>query len=534
MVAAAFLGTALVGLASLSTGALAAPSEAVPVVSGPSNIGEGATLPEILSAGDRARYHAIFALQRAGNWAAADREMREVKNPILMGAVLRQRFLAPGYHSRYGELAEWLTHYAAEPQADEIYALAERRKPRGDRPTPPRAPELGQFTFGGTSAHGGTAPGTEPAAATRPDHPPGTIRPLEWRLGLAAWLKHDYPVAAKHFAALARSSDASVWDVTAGAFWAARAYARSRDPGPVDDMLVLAANYPRTFYGLLAARQLGQDVSFSWDIDPSRYDDFAKLARIPGVERAIALYEVGEPALAGQEVEWLYEHANPGLAKLLLALAGHIDVPAAAIRMGEDWRLAHGEAIDSALYPVPPWRPSGGFTIDRALLYAFMRQESAFDAKAESHAGAKGLMQLMPATASLIAGDHSPRDDRHAQLFTPEYNIDLGQRYLQRLLACDAVHGNLLLLAAAYNAGPGTIRRWQKTAGATKDPLLFVETLPSAETRIFVERVMAGFWLYQERLGQDPQTLDVLAGGKWPYYVAEDETTVVAADYAGN
>lgn len=520
-----FFSTALVGLASLSTRAHAAPSEAVPVVSGTSSFGEGAILPEILSAGDRARYHAIFADQREGRFQAADREIKALHNRLLQGVVLRQRYLSRDYRSRYDELASWLAHYGTEPDADEIYRLAERRKPRGARVPHPSVPDLDSYGVGQSAGEAEVQP-------ARSQHPPGSTRPLAWRQGLQDWIRHDYAAAATHFAELARAKNASVWDVTAGAFWAARAYARSRDPGQVDNMLALAARYPRTFYGLLAVRQLGEDVSFSWDIDPSRYDDFINLARIPGVARAIALYEAGEPGLAGDEVEWLYEHANPGLAKLLLALAGHINVPAAAIRMGEQWRLAHGQAIDAALYPVPPWHPEGGFTIDRALVYAFMRQESAFDAKAESAAGAKGLMQLMPKTARLISGEPRALGHDRARLFKPEYNIGLGQRYLHHLLATPAVHGNLILLAAAYNAGPGALQRWQK-AMPTNDPLLFIETLPSAETRTFVQRVMAGFWLYQERLGQDPQTLDVLAGGKWPYYVAEDDTTVVAADYAG-
>jgi soluble lytic murein transglycosylase-like protein len=108
----------------------------------------------------------------------------------------------------------------------------------------------------------------------------------------------------------------------------------------------------------------------------------------------------------------------------------------------------------------------------------------------------------------------------------------LGQKYLAHLLDDDSVRGNLFMLAAAYNAGPGTLRRWLKTVKFDDDPLLFIESIPSGETRIFIERVVANFWIYRERLGQDSPSLDAVAVGLWPYYVALDGATMTVARHA--
>src|SRR3546814_6213950 len=113
-------------------------------------------------------------------------------------------------------------------------------------------------------------------------------------------------------------------------------------------------------------------------------------------------------------------------------------------------------------------------------------------------------MQLRPNTAGAVAGDRSLRSKRSRhKLFAPEYNIDLGQRYLQTLLKMPMVNGNLMYLAAAYNAGPGNLQKWLRAnPDISADPLLFIETIPLSETRIFVERVLNNYWIYRIRIGQ--------------------------------
>ncbi len=179
--------------------------------------------------------------------------------------------------------------------------------------------------------------------------------------------------------------------------------------------------------------------------------------------------------------------------------------------------------IDAALYPIPKWEPEGGFEIDRALVFAFMRQESSFNPNAKSPDGARGLLQLMPQTASYISQGQSFRGKTRNQLFDPSLNLALGQKYLSYLLNHNYVEGDLFKLATAYNGGPGNLGKWERKITYNDDPLLFIESLPSRETRLFIERVLTNLWIYRARLDQYSPSLDTLAAGQWPRYEAQDQ-----------
>jgi soluble lytic murein transglycosylase-like protein len=154
-----------------------------------------------------------------------------------------------------------------------------------------------------------------------------------------------------------------------------------------------------------------------------------------------------------------------------------------------------------------------------------MRQESGFNPNAMSQAGAVGLMQLMPQTATLVSGEKKPN------LRDPRVSIAIGQEYIADLLKMDSVGNNLFMLAAAYNAGPGNLQKWKSSSRyADDDPLLFIESLPSRETRLFIERVMANYWIYQNRLGQSTATLDAVASGASPIYDRQDEQVTAASN----
>ncbi len=178
---------------------------------------------------------------------------------------------------------------------------------------------------------------------------------------------------------------------------------------------------------------------------------------------------------------------------------------------------------------MPQWEPIGGFTVDRALLYALMRQESQFAPTARSRVGASGLMQLMPATARSMAeltgatlGKRNSKTER-AALRDPEYNLMLAQEYVQVLLGDQHIENNLVLFAASYNQGPGATARWDAAHPEYRDdPLLFIESLPSKEARTFTLRVLTNYWVYRQRLGQPMPDLDALADGKWPTYTPFD------------
>jgi soluble lytic murein transglycosylase-like protein len=225
---------------------------------------------------------------------------------------------------------------------------------------------------------------------------------------------------------------------------------------------------------------------------------------------------------------------EPGTAGAILAVAEAAELPALSLRLAK--RLVDGDydgwderRLGGALYPVPPWEPAKGFTIDRALIYAVMRQESHFKMYARSRIGARGLMQLLPSTAASVAKGRRFRGRERARLYDPALNIQLGQRYLARLLKTSSVGGDLFRLATAYNGGPGNLRSWTRLSKA-EDPLLFIESLPIRESRMYVERVLTNLWIYRARLGQPAPSLGAVAADSWPAYQALDGKEYLEVD----
>ena len=213
--------------------------------------------------------------------------------------------------------------------------------------------------------------------------------------------------------------------------------------------------------------------------------------------------------------------ADPQVVEAVLGVAKKAALPALSLRVGNaNWDQRHKIAgFEGAMYPIPPWQPTGGFTVDRALVYAFMRQESAFNPKARSVVGAMGLMQLMPSTARLVATRYIP-DQGGGNPYDPATNMALGQAYIAQLLS--GADDNLVRTTAGYNGGPGNVMKWDGTLNAAQDPLLYIASIPLNETRDFVQRVLANYWLYQVRLGQPTPSLDQIAAHDWPRYTSQD------------
>ena len=347
-----------------------------------------------------------------------------------------------------------------------------------------------------------------------------------WTAGLAAWRLGRYAVAADHFEAVARVEDTSQWLTSAGAFWAARAHLVGGRPRRVNALLRDAAAYPRTFYGLLARRMLGLSTAFKWRPPPLEEAAMRALEAAPAGLRAVALLQVDENERAERELKTLALGAGTELGRGILALAALGGMPALAVRLDE--RLyPSGGGFDGAAYPLPVWTPRNGFRVDRALIYAVIRQESRFNPRARSYAGARGLMQLMPGTASFVARSRKYRRGQGPKaLYEPGLNLELGQKYMELLLAESDINGDLFMLTTAWNGGPGNLRKWRRTVDHLGDSLFFIESLPSRETRIFIERVLTNLWIYRDRLGQPSPSLDALAAGRWPVYAALDKAPV--------
>jgi soluble lytic murein transglycosylase len=336
--------------------------------------------------------------------------------------------------------------------------------------------------------------------------------------GLAAWQLGNNMAAVEHFSALAESGTASDRERVLGAFWAARAHLVARSPDRVGRYLRIAAAQPRTFYGQLALRLLGDGVPLDWEAPVLLPSDYARLKDSAYVQRAVALSQIGRLYWAERELRTAFVAGPNYTREAMLALAVRLGLPSAELRLSRAILASDGYAYDRALFPVPPWKPEGGFKIDRAILFALMRQESGFNSRAKSGAGARGLMQLMPRTASFMARDRSLHGRNKKKLFAPEYNVHLGQKYVIHLMNAHDFLDNLIMVIAAYNGGPGNLRKWQRRIKETHDPLMFIERLPSRENREFVRRVFTNIWIYRARLNQAAPTLDAMARGHWPIY----------------
>lgn len=176
-----------------------------------------------------------------------------------------------------------------------------------------------------------------------------------------------------------------------------------------------------------------------------------------------------------------------------------------------------------ALFPIPNWKMEQETNVDPSLIYAMVRQESQFNPAAKSARGARGLMQLMPRTAAFIGRNKSLRRGiGKKQLFDPGKNVTLGKRYIQHLLSLRDIHGDLFKMLAAYNGGPGKLRKWSKKINYQNDPLFFIESIPSRETRDFVENVLLNLWMYRLKRNEPTPSLDQVASGYWPRYKSVD------------
>ncbi len=346
-----------------------------------------------------------------------------------------------------------------------------------------------------------------------------------WIHGLSAWRLGQKKQSATSFESAASSVYATGWMKSAAAYWAARAHQEAGHKRKAGQWLERAAEYPKTFYGLIAIAALDRTADLQWNAPRLSRDDERAILDSGAGQRAEKLLAAGEVTLAEEEIRTLYISGNTERKKVLLAYAYDRRLPSLSLR------LAHSVFDDeqnAALYPVMPWAPNQGYRIDRALIHAIARQESRFNASAENKgSGATGLMQLMPRTAGHVAGNDMFMDAAgRALLKHPEVSLDLGQRYVEELLNNGMVGQDLLSLAIAYNAGPGRLAKWKAERSDINDPLLFIETIPFAETRTYVERVLANYWIYRMKFDQPNDSLIAVTQGKWARYAAYDKGAV--------
>jgi soluble lytic murein transglycosylase len=336
---------------------------------------------------------------------------------------------------------------------------------------------------------------------------------LDWWAGLAAYRMGKFDVAAGRFETLLQSPNIPNWVRGSAAFWAARAYMQNGSPTRVVTLLHYAAQQQPTFYGMLAQKLLGEQSASHFADPVADAASTAALMQDPAAHRAVALWQVGQGEFVHDEMTRALSNLDLRNGQTYAAAARQMSFADLELRASE--MLAARGTYLSGLFPVPDYKPADGYRLDQSLLLAFTRTESKFQPAALSPMGARGLMQLMPATAAQMAGGQPTQ----SQLCDPSYNMYLGQKYLEQLLGMAG--GGVLQLAASYNAGPGNVMRWMN---GKDDPLMFIETMSAQETRAYVKRVMTYYWIYSQMAGKTSKTLEDTARGYWPRY----ETTYTA------
>jgi soluble lytic murein transglycosylase len=338
------------------------------------------------------------------------------------------------------------------------------------------------------------APGQPPSGADYAE--------AEW---LAGWIAlrflKDPKAATKHFGRLYEAVRFPI-SKARGAYWSARAADARGDRTSALNWYELAARHPTAYYGQLALAALGRRTADALPGEPEpsaeevRRFEARELVRVVRMLDAAGLGDWIRPFVL--RLDEIVE--GPGERTLVGRLArdaGRLELAVRAAKQASQ----DGVTLIETGYPVVE-TPQGG--PERALLLAVSRQESEFNARAVSPAGARGVMQLMPATAKAVAKaiDVAWRPDG---LHEPPYNMRLGSAYLEDLLG--AYRGSYVMAIAAYNAGPGRVSRWVKDFGDPRERdgyelIDWIELIPIAETRNYVQRVLEGIEVYRAQLGR--------------------------------
>lgn len=327
---------------------------------------------------------------------------------------------------------------------------------------------------------------------------------------LAGWLalrKLDRPEQAlHHFEALFRGTSSPI-SKSRGAYWAGRAVEAMGNKELTHTWYEAAMSYAGTFYGLLAADHLGHPAGHAMPVerplDKALKKGFEQLETVR-VVRALARIEGADSDRAALFLRKMTADAktaeNYRMIGELAQEIGRTDLGVTNSRAA----LQDGFVLVETGYPLIGQRLGGA--PDPALVHAIIRQESNFNRQAVSSAGARGLMQVMPATAGAVAKKEGLRHTDAKLTADPQHNVRIGAAYLQELL--QRYGGSYILAIAAYNAGPGRVSSWLNTYGdprsSTVDVVDWLETMPIYETRNYVQRVLENLHLYRQRLGQAP------------------------------
>jgi soluble lytic murein transglycosylase len=332
----------------------------------------------------------------------------------------------------------------------------------------------------------------------------------EWLAGWIALRFLNKPQSAyTHFATLDAGVTYPISQARAE-YWMGRAAEAMGDKLKAAAAYKKAAQYPYTYYGQLGAESpllSNQALALPGTptVDKAKWDDFLDDELVKAIQ---LIKQVDEERYVRTLAYTLADRAD-GDAKLILLseLLWTLDHPAISLRIAKRASQKHILLTDY-LFPVfqiPPY-PGSGTPPEPALVLGLARQESEFNPRAVSAAGARGLMQILPSTARLTAQKHGLPFRRDRLLTDPAYNVQLGMAHLSDLT--ERFSGSYVLVIAAYNAGAGRINEWLGDLGDPRlpgtDPIDWIEAIPFSETRNYVQRVLENSLVYRSRIAGSP------------------------------
>jgi soluble lytic murein transglycosylase len=343
---------------------------------------------------------------------------------------------------------------------------------------------------------------------------------------MAGWIAlrflDDANAAAAHFAHI-DDGERDPRILARAAYWRARAAEALGRTGEMQAQYEAASHYPTAYYGQLARIRLGLDAMTLHALPPVSASTTSDVA-----DAAAMLYRIGEHDWAVRFIADLAKESGDvgALAAVGKLTVQYHDAPATFI-IG-NIALARGMPLDEFAFPdfgVPSYSAVGP-AVDRSIVYSVVRTESAFDQRDKSSANAVGLMQVTPGAGRDTAKRFGVRYDWHRMVSDPVYNTQMGAGELAALLK--EYHGCYALVFAAYNAGRGRVQQWLALHGdprdAKVDAIDWVERIPFAETRNYVERVLENLQVYRSRFDAKlatgvPDANGAPAAGREPDYV---------------
>ena len=530
-------------------------------------------VPALLSKEDRDYYRQLFAAIDRGDWAKVQALFVQRPEGPLHQVARAEYYTAAGSPKiELDALNAWLAGEVNLPQAEQIAALAQKRGAIAIPDLPLANRMVSQPVFAKRIRPRETGDGTMPSAVAaaingkiKADDPAGAKAVLdgidtqlspparaEWRskvawsfyienddasayavaqtaqdgagpwvaegwwiAGLAAWRLNDCTGAADAFARTAQLSENTEL-TAAGHYWHSRALVRCRLPEKAAAPLKMAARMDETLYGMLAAEQLGITLPKTHEAPDFTANDWQQLRDVPNVRVAVMLSEIGEDGRADEVLRHQAKIGEPQHYQPLSRLARSLGTPGTQMWMAYN-APPGGKPEPASRFPTPKWTPVTGWKVDPALVYAHTLQESVFRTKVVSPAGARGLLQIMPAAARDHAGALGVSGNA-SDLGKPEVNLAFGQRHMEMLRDSPGTQGLLPKVMAAFNAGLTPITRWNYEIKDKGDPLLWIESVPYWETRGYVNIVMRNYWMYERQAGGPSESRMALAQGMWPTF----------------